>query len=126
MILRRLSTAFRKQDWVTVFVETLIVIFGVFIALQVNNWNTARGDQADARVVLERLEQDFVQILDRSDRSLENHATSLASAGRLIRDIRNGEFDEETLLQDMTDATALSTPPGTSANFYAIGRKRST
>ena len=41
MILRRLTTAFRKQDWFTVGVETLIVVFGVFIGLQVNNWNEA-------------------------------------------------------------------------------------
>ena len=28
MILRRLSTALRKQDWGTVVIETLIVVFG--------------------------------------------------------------------------------------------------
>jgi hypothetical protein len=39
MTLRRLSSAVRKQDWVTALVETLIVVFGVFIALQVNNWH---------------------------------------------------------------------------------------
>ncbi|WP_299949230.1 hypothetical protein [Hyphomonas sp. BRH_c22] len=38
MILRRITDAFRKQDWFTVAVETLIVFFGVFIGLQVNNW----------------------------------------------------------------------------------------
>ncbi|MEP1142985.1 MAG: hypothetical protein ABJH52_04640 [Henriciella sp.] len=48
MILRRLATAFRKQDWFTVAVETLIVVFGVFIGLQVNNWNEARQDRAVA------------------------------------------------------------------------------
>ena len=37
MILRRLATSIRKQDWFTVFIETLIVVFGVFIGLQVNN-----------------------------------------------------------------------------------------
>ncbi len=42
MILRRIATAFRKQDWFTVAVETLIVVFGVFIGLQVNNWNVRR------------------------------------------------------------------------------------
>ncbi|MBO6689336.1 MAG: hypothetical protein JJ931_12835 [Henriciella sp.] len=45
MILRRLTTAFRKQDWFTVAVETLIVVFGVYIGLQVNNWNTERGER---------------------------------------------------------------------------------
>ena len=42
MILRRLTTAFRKQDWFTVIVEIMIVVLGVFIGLQVNNWNERR------------------------------------------------------------------------------------
>lgn len=42
MILRRLAAAVRRQDWFTVFVETMIVVFGVFIGLQVNNWIEAR------------------------------------------------------------------------------------
>lgn len=48
MILRRIATAVRRQDWFTVAVETLIVVFGVFIGLQVNNWNEVRQDRAIA------------------------------------------------------------------------------
>jgi hypothetical protein len=62
MILRRLADAFRKQDWFTVAVETLIVVFGVFIGLQVNNWNEARK-QADLQAkLLERLEEEFLAL----------------------------------------------------------------
>jgi hypothetical protein len=42
MILQRISDAFRRQDWFTVTVETLIVVLGVFLGLQINNWNTGR------------------------------------------------------------------------------------
>jgi hypothetical protein len=59
MILRRLSTALRKQDWVTVFVETLIVVFGVFIGLQVNNWNQARQQHALGEAYLSRMTDDL-------------------------------------------------------------------
>ncbi len=62
MILRRLTDAFRRQDWFTVAVETLIVVFGVFIGLQVNNWNEARK-QADLQAkLLERLEEEFLAL----------------------------------------------------------------
>jgi hypothetical protein len=47
MILRRIASAFRRQDWFTVFVETMIVVLGVFLGLQVNNWNAAGQDRAD-------------------------------------------------------------------------------
>lgn len=46
MILRRLADAFRKQDWFTVAVETLIVVLGVFLGLQVQEWSQGRSDRA--------------------------------------------------------------------------------
>ena len=64
MILQRLATAIRKQDWFTVIIETLIVVFGVFIGLQVNNWNEARKDRLEAETSRERLIADLNADLD--------------------------------------------------------------
>ncbi len=61
MILRRLADAFRRQDWFTVAVETLIVVFGVFIGLQVNNWNSDRAARSAERGTLIRLYEDFAE-----------------------------------------------------------------
>jgi len=46
MILRRIAEAFRRQDWFTVFIETMIVVLGVFIGLQVQEWSGRREDRA--------------------------------------------------------------------------------
>lgn len=59
MILRRLTTALRKQDWFTVLIETLIVVLGVFLGLQVNNWNEARKDRSMERQYILRLHADM-------------------------------------------------------------------
>ncbi len=59
MILRRIAVAIRKHDWFTVAVETLIVVLGVFIGLQVNNWNEARGGRARESIHLASLAQDI-------------------------------------------------------------------
>jgi len=59
MILRRLATALRQQDWVTVAVEIIIVVLGVFIGIQVANWNDARIDQGRALAYLERISLDL-------------------------------------------------------------------
>lgn len=120
MILRRLTNAFRKQDWFTVTVEIMIVVLGVFIGLQVNNWNIQRMDKAQSSIILERLAQDFEQIIERSDRSLEDHKRNLAAVGRLIRGIRSGNLEDETLFKDMRYAAAFSAPPGTSATFTQL------
>ena len=51
MILRRITEAFRRQDWFTVAIETLIVVLGVFLGLQVNNWNEARAAEARSECI---------------------------------------------------------------------------
>ena len=57
LILRRLSEAIVKQNWTTVTVEVLVVIVGIFIGLQVDDWNQARKDGNDELRFLERLGQ---------------------------------------------------------------------
>jgi hypothetical protein len=59
VILRRASEALRNQDWFTVAVEFLIVVLGVFLGLQVNNWNEARNDRQREAVYVAGLAKDI-------------------------------------------------------------------
>ncbi|WP_022694574.1 hypothetical protein [Ponticaulis koreensis] len=56
MIMRRLSTSIRKQDWFTVLIEMLIVVLGVYLGIQLGNWNEANRNNARLIGALERLE----------------------------------------------------------------------
>ena len=42
MILRRIADHLKQQHWTGVFIELVIVILGVFIGMQVQDWNAAR------------------------------------------------------------------------------------
>lgn len=54
MILRRLSQHVRAQDWFAVGLEFVLVVSGVFIGIQVSNWNEALADQREqARLLIE-------------------------------------------------------------------------
>lgn len=55
MILRRLADALREQNWFTVVLEVLIVVVGIFIGLQVDDWAKERGDRVQEHAALERL-----------------------------------------------------------------------
>ena len=79
MILRRLTDALRKQDWFTVVIETLIVVLGVFLGLQVNNWNEARGERSMERQYILRLHSD-----------MQRSAEAIRSSGSfLVRQVEN-------------------------------------
>ncbi len=42
MILRRIIAHFRKQEWTAIGIDFVIVVVGVFVGLQVSNWNEER------------------------------------------------------------------------------------
>jgi len=79
MILRRLTTAFRKQDWFTVAVEILIVVVGVFVGLQAHNWNDARRDAETETLYLARLQQELAEMssLAHAESDKVRHANDL-------------------------------------------------
>lgn len=58
MILRRLAGRLRQQDWLAVTIELVLVIAGVFLGIQVANWNEQRKDRATEAAYLERIAQD--------------------------------------------------------------------
>ncbi len=64
MILRRIVDAFRRQDWFTVLVETMIVVLGVFLGLQVNNWNEAQSSRRQEGVLIAQLADDLRSMRD--------------------------------------------------------------
>lgn len=59
MILRRLAEAIKSQNLFTVFIEVSVLVVGIFIGLQVDDWNQSRKDRVEERVYLEELREDF-------------------------------------------------------------------
>ncbi|MCA8900452.1 MAG: hypothetical protein KDA53_04320 [Hyphomonas sp.] len=59
MILQRLTASLRKQDWFAVVIETLIVVLGVFLGIQLGNWNAARQTRDAAAQYEQRLRADL-------------------------------------------------------------------
>ena len=59
MLLRRVIDHVRKQEWTAIGIDFLIVVVGVFIGIQVANWNEDRLNRAKAEVFTARLEADL-------------------------------------------------------------------
>ena len=61
-------------------IDFVIVVFGVFIGLQVNNWNEARNERARERTYLERLFVDF----HANVRTLETYVDGRRRDGQIL------------------------------------------
>lgn len=61
MIIHRLASAIRHQNWSQIITEILIVVIGIFLGLQVTAWNDARLERAQEQGYLARLHQEMTQ-----------------------------------------------------------------
>jgi len=100
MILRRVVANLKQQQWMSVFIELAIVVLGVFIGLQVDNWNDDRRDRVDEQRYLVRMHADIVRAEGLSQRVRTRRLERLAplkSASEAVfrRDGRSEISDEE-------------------------------
>ena len=59
MKLHRVAEHFRQLHWTMIVVDLAIVVVGVFIGMQVSNWNEERATARRAEVFSERLRSDL-------------------------------------------------------------------
>ena len=94
MILRRVIQHVRRQEWTAIAIDFVIVVLGVFIGIQVANWNAARIERRLERDTLIRLHEDIAESAAGQDRDLRFYERQLA--------------DQSVILAiDMHDATQL-------------------
>jgi hypothetical protein len=55
MFLRRIIDHLRVQNWTAIAIDFVIVVIGVFIGMQVSNWNAERKEKAETQRMLAQL-----------------------------------------------------------------------
>ena len=59
MILRRLTQSLKEQNWTAIVIEFVLLVTGVFLGIQVSNWNADRELRKKSAVFTERLAADL-------------------------------------------------------------------
>lgn len=59
MILRRFIKHVRNENWFAVSLDFMVVVIGIFIGMQVTEWNSDRKDRHLEDIYLERLARDI-------------------------------------------------------------------
>ena len=87
MILRRIADAIQQQNWFTVVLEILIVVAGIFIGLQVDDWNSLRKDRRDEQHYLNRLHDEILNAEKLSARLLNRRIERQAIAFDILETV---------------------------------------
>ena len=84
MILRRLSQSLKDQNWTAIVIEFVLLVVGVFLGIQVANWNAARVDRMEYKAALGRLGSEIDTNLASIEAFDSDMALSLNTGGRAL------------------------------------------
>jgi hypothetical protein len=59
MLLRRITEHVKAQNWTAIGIDFVIVVVGVFVGIQVSNWNDSVRDRARAESYLESIQSEL-------------------------------------------------------------------
>jgi hypothetical protein len=117
----------KAQNWTAIAIDFVIVVTGVFIGIEVSNWNAARAEAAQQEVYLERLRDDFGGVRARVERHLEHYETAIAGADYILTliDADGGEVaastvDRARLERGLNALTAPRIPPAAPATYVEM------
>ncbi len=94
MILRRVIEHVREQNWTAIAIDFVIVVAGVFVGIQVANWNQGRADRAEYEAALVRLGAEIdtnLAILDAFDPVIERSLKTGGSALTVLQSCVDSE-----------------------------------
>jgi hypothetical protein len=80
MILRRVIQHVKKQEWTAIWIDLVIVVAGVFIGIQVANWNEDRASRNAEVRHLEEIAEDLradIAIFDKIEKSALQRISSV-------------------------------------------------
>ncbi|WP_411818417.1 hypothetical protein [Hyphococcus sp. DH-69] len=89
MLLRRITEHVKAQNWTAVALDFVIVVVGVFIGIQVANWNDARQERATETTYLRSLQTDIAV----STNLLDEHIAHIADRQRALAVLANADKD---------------------------------
>lgn len=103
-IFGRIAQALRGQNWRAVMIELGIIVLGVVIGLQANNWNARRATEVEVRALIQNLRIEFrssraslAATRTQLDRIMDSSRELLALFGR--QDIGMSEVELDRLIE---------------------------
>ena len=67
MILRRFAEALKQQNWTSIWIEFVLLVAGVFLGIQVANWNEDRAERQRERLLLRELRAELAGAIQKTD-----------------------------------------------------------
>ena len=126
MILRRLSQSLKEQNWMAITVEFVLLVVGVFLGIQVANWNETQQDYKREAEFIVRIERDFQKIDARLTDNISRWEGKTTATLRVLADLeafqKTGRWSrtKAEVLADLNDTFNYRIPAPRSATYIEL------
>lgn len=107
MILSRIANSLVRQDWPALFAEFVLVIVGILIALQLDNWNSERIAKSEEGDYLTRLVVQLEETRAFNEGAIAETVDKLAQQDRAYLMLLDGKLTDEAMPEFEADFQAL-------------------
>lgn len=95
MFFRKLRLHLKRQDWLAITIDLLIVIIGVLLAMQASDWNQDRKDRNFEKQMVERIIATISEQIETLEQQHESSSKTMESAQNCMQ-----KLYEQTLTED--------------------------
>lgn len=122
MILARITSAVREQNWFAVILEVLIVLSGVVIGFQITAWNEASQEREQERLIIQRLTTEFETIEERARMTIEALETRAGHAADFVTLLQTADpdLDDASFQQALQLSIGTPVPNGRSSVYVEL------
>ena len=123
MILRRVIEHVREQNWTAVGIDLVIMVVGVFLGIQLGNWNAARVEEARAEAVLASLADEVAALRERADYALGYHGRNIDHLQALAVALDQGAMasgDSARVRAAIAEGNTFTPAPGAPATLTQL------
>lgn len=93
MLLRRITQHVKAQNWFAVGIDFVIVVVGVFIGIQVANWNDTRHERAQESIYLQRIATELEASIEAQKEEIAFAESVFDGCNLLLEVIDQGSLD---------------------------------
>ena len=95
MIIQRLAKGIKDQDWFIVLLEIMIVVIGILVGLQVDDWNEGRKERDLEKGYLERVAKDIQDSKNTTKSLFSFHEMQIRDIGITVQSLNTCELSPD-------------------------------
>jgi len=126
MVIRCVTASIRKVDYGALFLEVIVLVLGILLALAADRWNQDRLDAIETARIVVRLKSDTARNLAMFKREVPAMQSGLRDLKALYRALQAGTTDVEDLAQTESAMIRIDVVPSYLLIFAAYEELVST